>query len=126
MAVSEADGQTALELPPSPSFRSDDVLPDAYLGNLLVFFVVLAGLGVAAVRLLKDRPWMPWFKGGGNGGSVSFKKHSEKLSPKLRIHFLEYGAHEIVVAESNTNVAVKVLAAATGQCCCTSSPEEKV
>lgn len=92
-------------------FREDTFIPDDYLGNLFIFFILFIGLSLLVIRFGKGKLSLLVSSRFGNRKTDDLVKRTEKLSARTQLHFIEYKGNSIVVAESHSGVSIQVLPA---------------
>jgi hypothetical protein len=90
-----------------PEFRSNDVIPDHYLANVVIFFIIFIAIGAITVRVLKHKFPAAFFKA--NPKETQLVKHTQQLSTATRLHVVTYNQSTFLIVESTNHIAVQAV-----------------
>ena len=93
---------------PPPGFKNDNIFPENYLTNVVIFFLILATLGFVVSKFLK-RKYPSLFKHKVANDAKSIIRYSQRLSPTTKIYFLEYQEVTVIVTESTDKIYAQSL-----------------
>lgn len=87
--------------------QGEDVVTAAGIVRVVIAFVIVAVLGIAAVAML--RRVMPRFSGAPLAGSVLRVVERANLGPATRVHLVQVDGERILVAENRGGLTMVVL-----------------
>ncbi len=92
-----------------PEFRSNDVIPDHYLANIVIFFIMFIAISAIAVRVLKDK--FPTTFAKANTNEKQILKHTQRLSAATCLHVVEYKTSTFLIVESTNHIGIQAVIA---------------
>lgn len=91
----------------APLTQGDDVVTVTGIVRVIVAFIVVAALGIAAIAVL--RRFLPRLSGAPLAGSALRVMERASLGPATRVHLVQVDGERILVAESRSALAMVVL-----------------
>ena len=102
-----AHASLSLAVERAPLTQGDDVITAAGVVRVIVAFVIVAALGVAAIVML--RRFLPRFSGAPLAGGAMRVVERASLGPATRVHLVQVDGERILVAESRSALTMVVL-----------------
>jgi flagellar biogenesis protein FliO len=96
----------------APLTQGDDVITGAGIVRVIVAFVLVAALGVAAIAML--RRFLPRFAGSPLASGTLRVVERTSLGPATRVHVVQVDDERILVAETRGALAMVVLGRSNG------------